>query len=240
MKKLFMLLLVQAVFCMELGAAELRPAEVGPREFHSWLQDKSAIGVNTMSPIECGDHRIPGSLCIPCDDFDAMRTKYLSRKEARIVFYCDNPSCDCDAPLRALQSGYERVFVLRGGFAAWKAAGCVSETVDRVPRAPLPSISPASLRNLLKDPGDLFIIDIRSPKDFEAGHIEPSVNIPFSRLQLRYPVIPLNRKIIVVDERGLRSYLAASYLARKGFRDVRWLAGGMEEWRRQSTKKTVR
>ncbi|HBL54235.1 MAG TPA: rhodanese-like domain-containing protein, partial [Syntrophaceae bacterium] len=41
-----------------------------------------------------------------------------------------------------------------------------------------------------------------------------------------------DRTLLMVDEDGTGSFLAASYLARKGFPNVRRLKGGMAEYRR--------
>jgi len=49
-------------------------------------------------------------------------------------------------------------------------------------------------------------------------------------LHERYAEIPLGRQLVVTDEGGDRSFLAASYLIRKGIDAVR-LAGGMKQWR---------
>ena len=40
----------------------------------------------------------------------------------------------------------------------------------------------------------------------------------------------MNKKIIVVDQVGHRSFIASRYLKMKGIHDVRRLFGGIEEW----------
>jgi rhodanese-related sulfurtransferase len=58
-----------------------------------------------------------------------------------------------------------------------------------------------------------------------------------------YQNLPLDREIVLVDEMGFRSFLAACYLARKGLEATR-LFGGMDRWqklladaKRQAAKK---
>jgi rhodanese-related sulfurtransferase len=87
------------------------------------------------------------------------------------------------------------------------------------------------LKRWMAEGKPLFILDIRSKDDFREGHIDGAVSIPFSRLEEQYHNLPLDRLIIVVDERGFRSFIAACYLARKGFEMTR-LFGGMERWQK--------
>ena len=56
------------------------------------------------------------------------------------------------------------------------------------------------------------------------------MNIPLNQLQARYNELPNDRRIIVVDSDGSRALFAASYLERKGYRDVGRLSGGMKKW----------
>ena len=41
----------------------------------------------------------------------------------------------------------------------------------------------------------------------------------------------MDKKIIVVDEQGHRSFLAACYLYERGLVDIERLFGGMNDWR---------
>lgn len=50
-------------------------------------------------------------------------------------------------------------------------------------------------------------------------------------LDRRYSELPLDRMIVVADETGLRSFPAASYLARNGLKSVTRLQGGMDRWK---------
>ena len=68
---------------------------------------------------------------------------------------------------------------------------------------------------------------------FKESHLPGAINIPLYLLHERYQEIPLNRPVLVVDERGSRTFLTASYLARKGVADVKRLFGGMQLWQAQ-------
>jgi len=104
----------------------------------------------------------------------------------------------------------------------------VAET-ERIPRKAIQSVKPPVLRQWMMEKRDLYLLDIRPEKVFKQGHIEGAVNIPMYQLHRRYEELPLNHLLILVDNRGFRTLLAASYLSRKGYNAQR-LFGGMAKW----------
>ena len=216
------------------------PGWIEPGELKA-LIDKGAdlTLVNAMSPIECLDHRIPGSICLPAEEVEQKADRLPKDKDRMLVFYCEGALCHRStlASDAAGKLGYTHRVLLKGGLPEWKRAGYETESVKRVPRLPIRAIKPAELKNRLAEKNDLLIIDVRSEEFFEKGHIEGAVNAPFYRLHTSYPELPRNRPVLVVDQRGFRSFLAASYLAWKGFPDVTRLFRGMVEWERFGRKK---
>lgn len=70
-----------------------------------------------------------------------------------------------------------------------------------------------------------FVLDVRTPQEFAAGHIADSVNIPLDELRERLGELPRDTKITVTCAVGLRGYIAARVLAGHGFDAVN-LTGG--------------
>ncbi len=70
-----------------------------------------------------------------------------------------------------------------------------------------------------------FLLDVRTPSEFEAGHIKGSVNIPVDELRDRLDEIPCDQKIVAYCKVGLRGYIAERILIQSGF-DVVNLSGG--------------
>lgn len=83
---------------------------------------------------------------------------------------------------------------------------------------------------------DGVVLDIRDKKDFDAGHIVDSVNIPVAKLSSRLAELEKYKSspIIVVCKMGQHSGDACKTLASAGFSDVVRLRGGMAEWRGQN------
>jgi rhodanese-related sulfurtransferase len=230
------LLAVFMVFCIFTPAGAEKPAwkVIQPEALHQMLEKKSDFTlINTMSFIECRDHSIPKSLCLPCETLEKRIGKLPDDKDKKLVFYCESDLClrSYKAAEKALKNGYTDVSVLKDGFPGWKKAGYEVISQERIPRRAIPSVKAPLLKTWMEEKKSLFILDIRSEDAFKDSHIDGAVNIPFYLLDAGYDVLPLDRKILVVDERGFRSFLAASYLARKGF-DVTRLFGGMEQWQK--------
>jgi phage shock protein E len=68
----------------------------------------------------------------------------------------------------------------------------------------------------LKENGAI-IIDVRSPQEFDHGHIQGSKNIPLDKIQREVKTIKnMNKPIITVCKSGARSAMAKSILKSAG------------------------
>ncbi len=196
----------------------------------SWLKTEQLTLVNVMSRIECLDHRIAGSECIACEEFkDRLSSIPRDRK---LVIYCESEVCtrSCLAADEATKAGLKDVYVLEGGMPAWKAAGFTLESVQRIPRMPVSSVKATEIKTWMNRHPEFMVLDIRSREKYEKGHLDGAMSIPLHQLHERYQEIPHDRALMLVDDQGFRSFLAASYLARKGFKVMR-LFGGMAAWK---------
>lgn len=74
-----------------------------------------------------------------------------------------------------------------------------------------------------------ILIDVREPKERDAGYIHGSINIPLNDLRSRLKELPENETLYVTCQVGLRGYLAARILAEHGF-SVKNLDGGWKTY----------
>jgi NADPH-dependent 2,4-dienoyl-CoA reductase/sulfur reductase-like enzyme/rhodanese-related sulfurtransferase len=72
-----------------------------------------------------------------------------------------------------------------------------------------------------------FLLDVRLPTEFSAGHIPGAVNIPVDDLRSRLSEIPSGRKIVTYCQVGQRGYLATRILLQAGFPVVN-IGGGFK------------
>jgi phage shock protein E len=65
-----------------------------------------------------------------------------------------------------------------------------------------------------------MILDVRTPQEFNGGHIKGSINIPLQVLQSSLGKIPKNKTVITCCASGMRSASAKSLLKSAGYQEV--------------------
>jgi NADPH-dependent 2,4-dienoyl-CoA reductase/sulfur reductase-like enzyme/rhodanese-related sulfurtransferase len=73
---------------------------------------------------------------------------------------------------------------------------------------------------------DAMIVDVRSPSEYESGHIDRAVNIPLENLRERVTELPRDRECWLVCGVGQRAYYGLRILLQHGI-EARILSGGM-------------
>jgi len=78
-----------------------------------------------------------------------------------------------------------------------------------------------------------ILLDVRTPGEFAAGHIDGSVNIELNRLKqdLEDAIPEKTKAVYVYCLSGSRSDLAAPLLERLGYKDVFSVTSGLLAWR---------
>jgi rhodanese-related sulfurtransferase len=91
-------------------------------------------------------------------------------------------------------------------------------------------VSPALAAERLLDAESPQVVDVRSPAEYGAKHIEGSINVPLNHLAERAQELPEDRSLLVHCAGGYRSSIGASLLRQRGFKRVSELAGGLAAW----------
>ena len=97
-----------------------------------------------------------------------------------------------------------------------------------------PSIDVTELKRRLDD-DETLLVDVRTEKDYQAGHIEQAMNIPLERLEQEISKLDshVEKSVSIICTTDRRSAKAANLLLKHGFQDVRVVKGGMTDWRAQ-------
>ena len=95
------------------------------------------------------------------------------------------------------------------------------------------AISQAELMEVLASGQAPALIDVRTPEEFQSGHIPGAINIPLQSLPRRVNELAAyqDRELVLYCEVGGRAARGGSWLASRGFRQVRLLDGHMSAWR---------
>jgi NADPH-dependent 2,4-dienoyl-CoA reductase/sulfur reductase-like enzyme/rhodanese-related sulfurtransferase len=78
-----------------------------------------------------------------------------------------------------------------------------------------------------------FLLDVREPLEFSAGHVAGATNIPLPTLRSRLNELPKDQEIAVYCGVGQRSYYATRILKQKGF-TARNISGGFTSFVQQN------
>lgn len=78
-------------------------------------------------------------------------------------------------------------------------------------------------------PDDAWLLDVREPDEWQAGHVPGAVHIPLRQLSLRSGEIPRDETIYVICRSGHRSARVVQALAGAGWQAVN-VGGGMHDW----------
>ena len=91
-------------------------------------------------------------------------------------------------------------------------------------------ISPQNYQTQFSEPGaDHFLIDVRTPEEYESGYIAGAANISLQTLADRLSEVPTDQPIVVYCRSGNRSAQATQLLNQAGYTEVYDL-GGVIDW----------
>lgn len=108
--------------------------------------------------------------------------------------------------------------------------------------------NPAGIQNVtveeakkMVEKGDVFILDVRTPSEFNSSHIEGATLIPVTNsggsnlspdqlLESRINEVPKDKKILVYCRSGHRSSSASKILVNAGYSQIYNMEGGINAW----------
>ena len=106
-------------------------------------------------------------------------------------------------------------------FAFLLLTGCMGTTFENV--------TTENAKELI-DEEKVIILDVRTPEEYNSGHIPGSELIPLQVLEGMSEELEKDKNYLLVCRSGNRSQQAAEILAAKGFKNVYNMTGGMNEW----------
>ncbi|BAI81388.1 rhodanese domain protein [Deferribacter desulfuricans SSM1] len=166
------------------------------------LLDKGVLFVDARPALKWKKGTIPGAINIPDTKFMRDPNPYLNvlpeDKNAPIVVFCAGYHCIKShnvARLLKEKFGYKKVYVYAGGVPEWKAKGFPivkpGKAVAKKTTAAKKSVSAIKpgpdegtvdiefFKTLIDDrPDNIHIVDVRTPEEFEEGHVKGAINIP--------------------------------------------------------------
>jgi rhodanese-related sulfurtransferase len=190
---------------------------------------------------------IPGGISLPGAELAYRARDAIPSPNTFVVVNCAGRTRSIIGAQTLINAGIpNRVAALRNGTMGWHLAGLKLERgADR--RAPAASIAtrqaaPAAARRAAERFGvriigadtlavwraeieerSLYLLDVRSPEEYEAGHPAGSISAPGGQLVQatdHYIGTRNARLVLIDDDEGVRAVFVASWMQQLGFRDT--------------------
>lgn len=186
------------------------------------MGDAGAQLLDVRDPAEYAKGHIVGSTNIGLGGQYATWAGTVLDRAKPIVIIAE-PGREQEAALRLGRIGFDDVKgYLAGGMEALAAR------LDLV--WPTERISAPMLAEELASANPPVLLDVRSPREWAAKHIDGSVNVPLNHLVEHIAEIPRDRRIAVHCAGGYRSSIAAGILQQYGITRLVEMAGGLAAW----------
>jgi hydroxyacylglutathione hydrolase len=186
---------------------------------------RGALIVDARSPRDHAREHIPGSLSIPAGSSFGTWLGWVVEPDRPIVLLVEGRADLDDLSRQALRIGFEPFLgYIDGGFEAWCRAGRPVEA------GAVLTVETLAGQLAAGGPEAPFVIDVRQPSEFEAGHVPGSTHIGAGELPEKLDSLPRDRPIATICASGYRSSVAASMLRAAGFEDVVTVASGVPTW----------
>lgn len=184
-----------------------------------------AVVVDVRNTASFAGYHIPGSLNIGFEPSLANWVGMVVEPEADLLLVVDSRDDYERMRTELHRIGYDTIHgYLKGGISSWVYSG---RPVDRL------SIDSAQeVQSQLGQGKPLSLVDVRTPGELAQGRIPGARHIPLNDILNGRLDLNEDEHHILYCASGYRSNIAASYLQRHGFWDVRALAGGFTAWDR--------
>ncbi len=195
-------------------------APMNPAKFERRAKRSNTVVLDTRSYGRYGGHHMPNAYHIDIGGNFATFAGWVLPPHAEILLVSSDEAEALEARMWLQRVGLDRVAgFLDGGMFEWAKAG--------LPTAHLPQLSSQELNALTCTDNAIQLVDVRSPREYEANHIDGAINIPAPALRTEYTTMDPTVPTVVVCSTGHRSSLGASLLAQHGFANLSNVAGGM-------------
>ena len=170
-----------------------------------------------------GGAHIPDSLNIGLSPNSATWMGNVVDTEKKIVLLADSHEQISQAIVSFRRVGYDQIIGYCLGLSDWILSGRKTGF--------LPQISVHALQEVLTKYGNHTVIDVRTPAEWQAGHLEGAIHLPLPQLITEGIKLDVNSHISVICGSGYRSNIAGSMLKTNGYEHVYSVIGGMMAWR---------
>jgi rhodanese-related sulfurtransferase len=236
---------------------ERRIPDISAEELHRLQEERKELRILDMrTPEEYRRFCIPGGENVPGGDL-ILWAEELSASNTPVIVNCAGRTRSIVGTATLQRLGLENVRALKNGTMGWVLAGFELEKnptqTQSTPRSSAHAISLAlkvaneenvswiSTQRVADalartNSGVTYLIDVRSEREYESGHVSGSINVPGGQAVQRADdfVAVRNAQIVFISQESARAVMAAYWYRQMGFPNVFVLQGGLRAWSEQS------
>jgi hydroxyacylglutathione hydrolase len=189
-----------------------------PKELETIVNEIGALVLDTRAAGEFAKGFVPRSINIGLDgQFAPWVGALIADTEQALVLVVEEGREE-ETVTRLARVGFDHVLgYLKGGIAAWHAAGKEIDTVHRITAAEF-----AATVQVEKD----IVLDVRREGEYEGGHVKGSVNKPLDYINEWFADTDESQTTFLHCAGGYRSMTAASILKARGIHQFKEVEGG--------------
>jgi rhodanese-related sulfurtransferase len=227
---------------------------ITPQEEHQKMADHEKQSILDCRPTnEYHLMTIPGSINAPGADLVYRVHDAVTDPATMIIVHCAGRTRSIIGAQSLVNAGIpNRVAALENGTMGWQLSGFeLDYGQTRMAPAPSPAglakakesaarvakrfgirkVAYATLKKWMKESGDrtLYVIDVRLPDEFAAGHLEGSRNVQGGQLVQASDehISVFNARLVLLDDTEVRATMTASWLIQMGWTDCWVLENGI-------------
>lgn len=191
---------------------------LSPAEFEVVAEETGAVVLDTRLPGDFAKGFVPQSVSIGLKgDFAPWVGALLADVNQPILLITEEGQEE-ESVTRLSRVGFDHVLGhLAGGYAAWKAAGKETDTVNR--------ISAEEFASKFKK-GESVVLDIRREGEYEAEHVDEAYSRPLAYINDWIKDVNPAKHFYMHCASGYRSMIAASILKARGYHNFSEIDGG--------------
>jgi rhodanese-related sulfurtransferase len=224
---------------------------ISAKELGALIESGADIAIyDSRSYGEYHDNSIPGAISVPGAELVYRFADLTPSPDTTVIVNCGGRTRSIIGAQSLIDAGFaNKIVSLKDGTMAWHLAGL--EVVRGATRRP-PELSPAggkaaqaaaarvAARNGIARidlaglaawreaaaARSLYIVDVRTPREYEAGHLPGSRSVPGGQLvqETDSHAATWGARIVLIDDNGVRATMTASWLRQMGWRDTAVLA----------------
>ncbi len=199
------------------GIPSLKP--MNPREVRQLRAEGVAI-LDTRPPQAFAAGHIPGSYGIPVGSPLSTWAGWVIPFGSPLILVSSDEEEREEAVRQLIRIGYDELRgALHGGFEAWT-----------YPVSQVPVMQAQELRERMEQGKAPLILDVRSDREWQAGHLPGAIHIESGRLPFDDLPLPRDEPVVIHCQRGDRSTVGASVLEQRGYQNFAVLEGGFHRW----------